>query len=92
VNTTLVAHTIAQKMGLEMPITEKIYQILYEHADPEKSALALMGGNARHELAGRRWRLFSLFRHQQRTTESSEAKGNGYKHAEEIKVEKIKKE
>lgn len=67
VNTTLVAHNLAQQLGLEMPITEKIYQILYENADPVQSALELMGGNAKHELAGRRWRLFSLFRHQRRT-------------------------
>ncbi|OGO00368.1 MAG: glycerol-3-phosphate dehydrogenase [Chloroflexi bacterium RBG_13_52_12] len=68
VNTTLVAHNIAQQLGLEMPITEKIYQILYENADPAQAALDLIGGNARHELAGRRWRLFSLFRHQSRTS------------------------
>jgi glycerol-3-phosphate dehydrogenase (NAD(P)+) len=67
VNTTLVAHNLAQQQGLEMPITEKIYQILYENADPKLTAIDLMGGNARHELSGRRWRLFSLFRHQQRT-------------------------
>jgi glycerol-3-phosphate dehydrogenase (NAD(P)+) len=72
VNTTLVAHNIAQKLGLEMPITEKIYQVLYENADCQQAALTLMGGNARHELAGRRWRLFSLFRHQQRATEANE--------------------
>jgi glycerol-3-phosphate dehydrogenase (NAD(P)+) len=67
VNTTLVAHNLAQEKGLEMPITEKIYQILYENADPKVAAVELMGGNAKHELAGRRWRLFSLFRHQKRT-------------------------
>lgn len=77
VNTALVAHSMAQQLGLEMPITEKIYGVLYEHADCKKSALALMGGNARHELAGRRWRLFSLFRHQQRVAETN---GNGGKH------------
>ena len=27
VNTTLVAHNLAQQLGLEMPITEKIYQV-----------------------------------------------------------------
>lgn len=68
VNTTLVAHNIAQQLGLEMPITEKIYNVLYENADPAQAALELIGGNARHELAGRRWRLFSLFRHQSRTS------------------------
>ncbi len=78
VNTTLVAHNIAQQLGLEMPITEKIYQILYENADPAQAALDVMGGNARHELVGRRWRLFSLFRHQQRKTEANGT--NGVKH------------
>jgi glycerol-3-phosphate dehydrogenase (NAD(P)+) len=67
VNTTLVAHNLAQQQGLEMPITEKIYQVLYENADPKLAALDLMGGNAKHELSGRRWRLFSLFRRQKRT-------------------------
>jgi glycerol-3-phosphate dehydrogenase (NAD(P)+) len=68
INTTLVAHNLAQQLGLEMPITEKIYKVLYENADPAQAALELIGGNAKHELAGRRWRLFSLFRHQKRTT------------------------
>jgi glycerol-3-phosphate dehydrogenase (NAD(P)+) len=67
VNTTLVAHNLAQQQGLEMPITEKIYRVLYENADPKLAAMDLMGGNAKHELSGRRWRLFSLFRHQKRT-------------------------
>jgi glycerol-3-phosphate dehydrogenase (NAD(P)+) len=67
VNTTLVAHNLAQQQGLEMPITEKIYQVLYENADPKLAALDLMGGNAKHELSGRRWRLFSLFRHRKNT-------------------------
>jgi glycerol-3-phosphate dehydrogenase (NAD(P)+) len=62
VNTTLVARNLAQHLGMEMPITGKIFQILYEGADPRQAAIDLMGGNARHELSGRRWRLFSLFR------------------------------
>jgi glycerol-3-phosphate dehydrogenase (NAD(P)+) len=62
INTTLVAQNLAEKLGLEMPITEKIYQVLYEDVDPRQAAVDLMGGNAKHELAGRRWRLFSLFR------------------------------
>jgi glycerol-3-phosphate dehydrogenase (NAD(P)+) len=70
VNTTLVAHNLAQQLGLEMPITEKMYQILYENADPHQAALELMGGNTRHELAGRRWQLFSLFRQKKRTSVS----------------------
>ncbi len=68
VNTTLVAYNLAQQLGLEMPITEKLYEVLYKNAKPARAARAIMGGNAKHELAGRRWRLFSLYRHQKRTT------------------------
>jgi glycerol-3-phosphate dehydrogenase (NAD(P)+) len=71
VNTTLVARDLAQHLGLEMPITEKIYQVLYENADPHQAAVELMGGNAKHELAGRRWRLFSLFRQRKRASTPS---------------------
>ncbi len=70
INTTLVAHNLAQQLGLEMPITEKIYQILYEDADPRQAAAELMGGNAnKHELSGRKWRLFSIFRRSQRPSD-----------------------
>lgn len=61
VNTTLVARNLARQLGLEMPITEQIYRVLYEDADCRRAAAELMGGNARHELSGRRWQLFSLF-------------------------------
>jgi glycerol-3-phosphate dehydrogenase (NAD(P)+) len=71
VNTTLVAHNLAQQLGLEMPITEKIYQVLYENYDPAQGAMELMGGNVKHELTGRRWRLFTLFRHQKRISNTS---------------------
>ena len=62
VGTTFVAWNLAQQMGLEMPITEKIYQVLYEGVDPHQAASQLMTAEARHELSGRKWRLFSLFR------------------------------
>ena len=62
VSTTLVARDLAQQHGLEMPITEKIYQILYEDTDPRQAAVQLMGGNVKHELSGRKWKLFSVFR------------------------------
>jgi glycerol-3-phosphate dehydrogenase (NAD(P)+) len=68
INTTLVANNLAEQLGLEMPITEKIYQVLYEDADIHEATVALMGGNAKHELSGRRWRLFSLFRRRQRSS------------------------
>ncbi len=67
VTTVLAAHDLAQQHGLEMPITEKLYKVLYEDYDPQQAAEDLMGGNVRHELAGRRWRLFSLFRHREHT-------------------------
>jgi glycerol-3-phosphate dehydrogenase (NAD(P)+) len=67
VNTTLVATNLAEQLGLEMPITEKIHQVLYEDVDPRQAAVELMGGNAKHELSGRRWRLFSLFRRRKKT-------------------------
>jgi glycerol-3-phosphate dehydrogenase (NAD(P)+) len=62
VTTTVVAYNLAKLFELEMPITEKIYQVLYEGFDPRQAALELMEAEARHELVGRRWQLFSLFR------------------------------
>jgi glycerol-3-phosphate dehydrogenase (NAD(P)+) len=68
INTTLVAQNLSQQLGLEMPITEKIYQVLYEDADPHQAAEDLMGGNVKHELSGRRWRLFSFLRRGRRSS------------------------
>jgi glycerol-3-phosphate dehydrogenase (NAD(P)+) len=63
VSTTLAAWNLARQLELEMPITEKIYQVLYNDADPRQAMVELLGDEGRHELAGRRWKLFSLFRH-----------------------------
>ena len=68
VSTSLVARNLAQPLGLEMPINENIYQILYENADPRQVATGLMGGSARHELTGKKWKLFSLFRRHNRSS------------------------
>ena len=62
VATTLVAWNLAQKLGLEMPITEKIHSVLYDGADPSQAMVQLLGAQGRHELAGRRWKLFAMFR------------------------------
>ncbi len=70
VGTTLVARNIARQLELEMPITEKLYQVLYEDLPPKQAAADLMGGVTRHELAGRKWRLFSLFQRQRRRSGS----------------------
>ena len=62
VSTTRAAWNLAQQLELEMPITEKIYQILYEGVDPHQVMVELLGAEGRHELVGRKWKLFSLFR------------------------------
>ena len=62
VSTTLVAWNLARQLGLEMPITEKIYQVLYEGVDLRQAASELLAAEARHELSGRKWKLFSFFR------------------------------
>lgn len=43
------ARTLAQKAGVEMPITEAAYRALYEGADPEEVVRDLMGRKKRHE-------------------------------------------
>ena len=67
VSTTLAARELAQQFGLEMPITEKIYQVLYKGVDPRQAAAELIAGEARHELTGRKWKLFSLFSRRRRS-------------------------
>jgi len=66
VNTTIAAWNLAEKLGIEMPITEKTYQVLFNGVDPYQVMAEIMGANARHELAGRRWRLFSFSRRRRR--------------------------
>ncbi len=63
VATTRAVWHIAKRLGLGMPITEKMYQVLYDSVSPGEVAVELMGSHGRHELAGRKWRLFSRFRH-----------------------------
>jgi len=64
VSTTVAVWNLAQQLGLEMPISEKIYQVLYNGVEPRQAIVELLGAGGRHELAGRKWRLFSFFRHQ----------------------------
>jgi glycerol-3-phosphate dehydrogenase (NAD(P)+) len=61
VATTKVAWELAQNLELEMPITEKIYQVLYAGLSPRKGAAQLMLPQNNHELTGRKWNLFSFF-------------------------------
>ena len=64
ISTTNSAWSLAQQLGLEMPITEKIYKVLYHGLDPSVAANELMAAETRHELTGRRWKLFSFLRRQ----------------------------
>ena len=66
VSTTLATWNLAQQLEMEMPITEKIYQVLYQGLDPQQAAIELMGAQAKHELAGRKWKLFSFFSRKKR--------------------------
>ena len=42
VKTTLSAYQLANKLGVKMPITEQMYQILYENKDPKLAVADLM--------------------------------------------------
>ena len=62
VSTAIAAYNLAQQLGVEMPITEKIYRILYQGLSPRQAAVELMEVKAGHELVGQKWQLFSLFK------------------------------
>lgn len=62
VSTTIAAWNLAQQMELEMPITEKIYQVLYNGLNPRQAAIELMAAETKHELSGRKWKLFSFLK------------------------------
>jgi len=62
VSTTIAAWNLAQQMGLEMPITEKIYEVLYHGVNPRQAAIELMAAEVKHELTGRKWKLFSFLK------------------------------
>ncbi len=50
VRTTLAAHEMAQRAGVEMPITEKIRAVLFEGEDPLAAVSALMERSAKSEV------------------------------------------
>lgn len=49
VNTTRSAYGLAKKLGIEMPITEAVYQILFENQSPREVVKALMTRSAKDE-------------------------------------------
>lgn len=44
-------HILATKMGVEMPICEQIYEVLYNGRSPKEAALALLGRDLKSETA-----------------------------------------
>ncbi len=52
VPTTRAARTIARRLGVEMPITELMYAVLFEGKDPRAAILELMTRDPKHELEG----------------------------------------
>ena len=58
VATTMVAHNLAQQFKLEMPITEKLYRVLYEGLSPKQAALELMDEEKMDEQAAEKGAYF----------------------------------
>ena len=47
--TTKAAYELAKDMGIEMPITEKLYKVLYGGLEPRRAVLDLMQRPNKHE-------------------------------------------
>lgn len=50
--TTAAARQLAQRYGVEMPITEQMYQVLFEGKPPREGVAELMARAGKHELEG----------------------------------------
>lgn len=50
VNTTRSVHDLAGRLGVEMPIADQIYRILFEEKDPLQAVSELMSRNLRSEI------------------------------------------
>ena len=50
VRTTQSVYHLSRKMGVEMPICDSVYHILFEHADPGETLHFLMTRELKHEL------------------------------------------
>ena len=46
---TREAHLLAQRQGVEMPITEQIYQVLFHGKDAKEAAISLLGRERKGE-------------------------------------------
>jgi glycerol-3-phosphate dehydrogenase (NAD(P)+) len=54
VETTLSLKQLAEKRGIEMPITEQVYRVLYEKKDPRTAVVDLMTRSLKKEIRYRR--------------------------------------
>jgi glycerol-3-phosphate dehydrogenase (NAD(P)+) len=52
VDTTVVARKSARQLGVEMPIAEQVYKVLFEGLEVEEAVPALMEREVKHELHG----------------------------------------
>ncbi|MBN2466731.1 MAG: NAD(P)H-dependent glycerol-3-phosphate dehydrogenase [Deltaproteobacteria bacterium] len=52
IKTTTSAFQLAQRLGVEMPIVEQVYAVLYHKKDPRQAVTDLMGRSLRYELDG----------------------------------------
>ncbi len=52
INTTKAARKLARKYGVEMPITEEIYQVLFKGKDPRRAVKEFFGRAPKRELEG----------------------------------------
>ncbi|MBW2309480.1 MAG: NAD(P)-dependent glycerol-3-phosphate dehydrogenase [Deltaproteobacteria bacterium] len=52
IKTSKAAHMLAQRVGVEMPITAEVYRIIYEGKDPRKAVRDLMTRQLKGELEG----------------------------------------
>jgi len=50
VKTTKSVYNMSRKLGVEMPIVEQVYRMLYEDLDPKEALKILMNRDLRHEI------------------------------------------
>jgi glycerol-3-phosphate dehydrogenase (NAD(P)+) len=50
VKTSVSAHKLGMKMGVDMPITTEVYQILYQGKDPKQAVIDVMTRELKPEL------------------------------------------
>ena len=50
VKTTKSVYNMSRELGVEMPIVEQVYRMLYEDLDPKEALQTLMSRDLRHEI------------------------------------------